>query len=763
MRNPGALRALLALVALAGCGDGELTSADAIGDGAVSGPDASPAAIDADPSSPDAKPTPVCDGSPPSGDGDVSGTLAVWHPVTVGFAGPSSEETSSSPNPFLDFRLLVTFTGPSGQSYAVPGFFAGDGAGGGSGDRWMVRFAADEAGDWSYEASFRSGAEVAVSLDPGAGTAADFDGATGTFCVEIADAGAEGYRRHGRLEYVGQHYLRLADGTWWIKGGADSPENFMGYAGFDNTVDQPGGAGTDGLSDGLHRYAPHIGDWNPGDPDWGDGDGKGIIGALNYLASEEVNSIYFLPCNLGGDGRETYPYIEVDDLLHFDLSKLHQWEIVFDHAERKGIALHFVLNETETENENLHDGGTLGTERKLYYRELVARFGHHLALFWNIGEENDYGSAKQIEFAEYIRAVDPYDHPTTVHTHHNQPDAQYDGLVGEAAFDMTSIQLSPDRAGMYTEQWRQESAAAGRPWAVMLDEISPADTGVTDQNASEIRRLTLWPALLSGSAGVEWYFGYHDLPLGGDMRCEDFRTRSEMWRYTRIARRFVLDNLPFWEMSADDALLSGEVGSGQVFAEHGETYAIYLPDASGSQALDLGAASGSFEVRWFNPRTGAFEGETGAVEGGDIAMLGSPPADASEDWVVLVTGGDGPSPPPTDAVTALVLINADSDVEIEALANGATLDLGALPTSNLNVRADTSPATVGSVRFGLDGNPNYRTENQAPYSLAGDSAGDYSAWTPSAGDHTLTATPYSGADASGAAGTALTVEFTVVD
>jgi len=50
-----------------------------------------------------------------------------------------------------------------------------------------------------------------------------------------------------------------------------------------------------------------------------------------------------------------------------------------------------VLHETEAANENLHDDGTLGVERKLYYRELVARFGHHLAVFWNIGEENDYG------------------------------------------------------------------------------------------------------------------------------------------------------------------------------------------------------------------------------------------------------------------------------------------------------------------------------------------------------------------------------------
>ena len=65
------------------------------------------------------------------------------------------------------------------------------------------------------------------------------------------------------------------------------------------------------------------------------------------------------------------------DLLHFDLSKVDQWEVVFAHAQTLGIALHVVLNETEKGNEKLHDNGTLGVQRKLYYRELAARFAHH--------------------------------------------------------------------------------------------------------------------------------------------------------------------------------------------------------------------------------------------------------------------------------------------------------------------------------------------------------------------------------------------------
>jgi CubicO group peptidase (beta-lactamase class C family) len=112
-------------------------------------------------------------------------------------------------------------------------------------------------------------------------------------------------------------------------------------------------------------------------------------------------------------------------------------------------------------------------------------------------------------------------------------------------------------------------------------------------------------------------------------------------------------------------------------------------------------------------------------------------------------------------VTALTLINADTDQPMMTMTNGMTLTLAELPTRNLNVRAATSPTTIGSVRFGLDGNANFRTETSAPYALAGDDGGNYRPWTPAAGAHTLKATPYAGAGGTGTAGATLTLGFTV--
>ena len=131
------------------------------------------------------------------------------------------------------------------------------------------------------------------------------------------------------------------------------------------------------------------------------------------------------------------------------------------------------------------------------------------------------------------------------------------------------------------------------------------------------------------------------------------------------------------------------------------------------------------------------------------------------------------SPPASgQAVTSLTLFNADTDLPIagyDPLPNNATLNLATLPTRNLNIRANTNPATVGSVRFAYDANANYKVEGLAPYAIAGDNGTtasgtpNYNPWTPAVGSHTLTVTPYTAGGGGGTAGTPLTVNFTVTN
>jgi len=140
------------------------------------------------------------------------------------------------------------------------------------------------------------------------------------------------------------------------------------------------------------------------------------------------------------------------------------------------------------------------------------------------------------------------------------------------------------------------------------------------------------------------------------------------------------------------------------------------------------------------------------------------PSDRMGVWdTVLGMIGDAIGDVEEPSVTGFTLVDADSDEDIGPLSDGDVLILAELSTTNLNVRAETEPAVTGSVRFELDSDTDFALENTEPYALAGDSAGDYAAWTPGAGPHTLTATPYTGANGTGTVGSELTVTFTVFE
>ncbi|TGE25107.1 hypothetical protein E5K00_07880 [Hymenobacter aquaticus] len=113
-------------------------------------------------------------------------------------------------------------------------------------------------------------------------------------------------------------------------------------------------------------------------------------------------------------------------------------------------------------------------------------------------------------------------------------------------------------------------------------------------------------------------------------------------------------------------------------------------------------------------------------------------------------------------ITGFTLVNADTDTDIQPLTAGTTLNLKTLPTRNLNIRANTSPPTVGSVLFRLSGaEQRFQTESVVPYALFSDSGGDYNPWTPQSGSYSLTAQPYTEASGGGNAGQALTILFSV--
>lgn len=595
----------------------------------------------------------------------ISGTLKKWHKVTLSFQGDDLKETDAE-NPFLNYRLNVVFKHKN-KVYVVPGFYAADGnaaqTSANKGGVWQVRFMPDEVGEWRYEALFRKGDNVAVSSDIHAGVPTAFNGAKGSFVIKPADTTGSNLRVKGRLQYVNSRYLEHADTkTAFIKGGADSPENFLAYYEFDNTK-------------ASHKYAPHATDWKTGDPVWQNNKGKNIIGALNYLASKKMNSVYFLTMNLQGDGDDVFPWISTNERYRFDCSKLDQWEMVFDHMDHLGIMLHIVTQETE--NELLLDIGALKTQRKLYYRELIARFSHHLGVTWNLGEENGPQSwspkgqtdADRQDMAGYIKKTDPYNNYIVLHTHaktHAQ-DLFLTPLLGDKNVNGVAMQTKHiNNVHKITKRWINTSANFNNPWLVTQDEIGPAHAGAKpdkdDNTHNEIRHKVLWGNLMAGGAGVEWYFGYKF--DNNDLTCEDWRSRDNLWNQTAHALAFFDKYIPFKTMQSKDDLTDNP--KDYVLAQDNVIYAVYLPEYKKTK-LNLTKCSGKFSVAWFNPRNGGVlqTGNVKTLVGSKKSSIGKPPT-TQGDWVAVIKSVDSKSGlAPNKVSNKTIVLQALKDFKVD--------------------------------------------------------------------------------------------------
>ena len=581
----------------------------------------------------------------------LAGEFHKWQPVVFDITGPETSEHAEK-NPFLDYRVDVTIKNDKGSIFVVPGYFAADGdaseSGAKAGNVWKAVFSPPDTGTWTYHVSFLEGKNISVSDSIGFGKQLYAHGKSGTFDVKPVSDIATGFYKEGRLQKKGHYLFYSETGNLFLKGGTNSPENFLAYHEFDGTY-FGGLVHEDVKIRELHKYEAHIADFNEGmDPVWQQSKGKGILGVVNYLASYNMNSIYFLTFNILGDGDDVWPYTDRNERYRFDCSKLDQWDILFTHMMRKGVVAHMVLQETETEH--VLDGGYLDVQRKVYLRELIARFAHHPGVIWNLGEEhgpvrwmNYYQTSEDaMKMAAYIKKIDPYNNLVVIHTPptSQKKDENLSPYLGNKNLDGISLQI-----GQFKDtkeemlKWTGLSADSGQKWVLMLDEIGPAYMGVPPDsvgaNHDDIRKHALWPAFLTGGTGVEWYFGYR-FPHN-DLNCEDFRMRENIWKLTNNALSFFRDNqIPISEMTYDEKLtdnpenLSVRLGN--------ELFVIYLPNGARSNVL-TDQNGYQYSLQWFNPRQGgkpeSEELKFITIKNGQ-ASLGFPPDESNNDWLCIL-------------------------------------------------------------------------------------------------------------------------------
>ena len=141
-------------------------------------------------------------------------------------------------------------------------------------------------------------------------------------------------------------------------------------------------------------------------------------------------------CGTGGDGKDTWPFSDSyaegykagghpdNDNLHYDLAKLHEWDMLFKHMQERGMHLFVVFGEAETNNKlELYDHGTgeyLNDERQQYYREMIARFSHYPAVTWLLSEEYNgddinIPNEEVLRWGNHVKSLDWAEHGITAH------------------------------------------------------------------------------------------------------------------------------------------------------------------------------------------------------------------------------------------------------------------------------------------------------------------------------------------------------------
>ncbi|MDA9773486.1 DUF5060 domain-containing protein [Saprospiraceae bacterium] len=577
------------------------------------------------------------------------GVMKVAQPITLLIPGPELSEAHKD-NPFLNYRLIVTFT-KMNEKYEVPGYYAADGNAGetsaNSGKIWKVHFTPPSEGKWKYTLNFKKGNQLAISTEYNIGTALPLNGFEGSIDIKKIDKTAIGFYSKGKLEYVEKRYLQHKNsGDFFVKGGAGSPENLLAYIGFDGTMrmnvaqQREGEAST---TETLHRFEKHIQDLDETSKLWQIDKGKGILGGINYLASKGINSMYFLSMNINGDGKDVWPYTSYNERERFDCSKLDQWNFVFDHMDKKGILMHILLQETE--NETLLDNGDTKIHRKLYLREMVARFSHHLGVVWDMGEENgpvhwspNGQSREQVKtMLDYFNEIDPYQNLRVIHSHADKKTRHemYNEMLHHPTMNGMSMQIHPrTESHKETKHWLTKS---NNSWSISVDEIGHYTRGADPDdrptnNQDSIRKEVLWGNLMAGGSGVEWYFGY--LNHNNDLQCEDWRSRDQLFAYTGYATSFFHNHVPFEMMtSADELIIKGNAWCLQ---QKGKSYLVYSLE---SQEIHLNTEDnyGIFNLTVFNPRTGKIIEQSKRTFRGQPIKLRPPFLGRSDDWVYLLT------------------------------------------------------------------------------------------------------------------------------
>lgn len=354
-------------------------------------------------------------------------------------------------DPFNTVELDVVFTGAQGHTWRVPAYWAG-------GDEWRVRFAPPQPGTYHYQTVCTDASNSGLHGQTGTLEARDYEGTNPLLAHGPLRVSAD--RRH--FEHAdGTPFLWLGD-TWWMSlcNRLSWPDDFQLLA--------------------ADRKA------------------KGFT-VVQVVAGLYPDMPAFDP---RGANEAGFPWTEGFGTInpaYFDMADLRiRWMV---HSELLPCIVscwgYFIP--------------LMGVDRlKKHWRYLIARYGAYPVTWCLAGEGTMpyYLSANKeadaqlqrrgwTEIARYVREIDPYHHPITIHP----TDAGRNQVEDPAVLDYDMLQTGH---GGYqslpnTAHSIRKAVARQPHMPALVSEVNYE--GILESSREEIQRYCYWMSMLSGAAG----------------------------------------------------------------------------------------------------------------------------------------------------------------------------------------------------------------------------------------------------------------------
>lgn len=511
--------------------------------------------------------------------------------------------------PLAGWRVTVTFTGPHGESTAIPAFCDG-------GRQWKARFLPSRPGPWQWR----------TSCD--AGPASGLDALAGAFTAQAPAADeVNPLWRHGGILQVAadRRSLTYTDGTpffwlgdtWWFCPSALVPirgsSNPAIASAYRHLVELRAAQGYSVV------HMAFLGD-------------SGVNGAYSAMFAGELVPAYW---------REVDRYLEL--------------------ANRHGIIPVIGFG--------FHQGLNTPTLEQLQrlWRYVLARYGAMGVSFLICGEYNQAGGKapqtqqavlspadsaripKMLELGQFIKANDPWHRAMTVHPW------WFGGEKREAWscdwYDFIMLQGGHGKDGPPPAFYRDIVAQV--PHKPLLEGECTYE-GIFSFSDAVVRR-NAYKAIQCGSFG--YTYGSQGLwypnQSAADTKFSDWGPTVPWWeaaarpgaRQLGHLRR-IYESVDWWRLrplGADTIRGGGAAPGGDTpwgKADGQGCYVIYFPSGTGDgPAWELTGAKGgaNYQFRWRNPRTGSATGEPLKLCARPDGTLLLPPCPDADDWVLVLS------------------------------------------------------------------------------------------------------------------------------